>query len=118
MVIAVVVLVVVVGSDRLRVNPRPDRENSVPRRACSLLYIDYRYIDILNTKHIDKKRDTCIHRYAWCFIARATMRARSHYIFLVAFGRERKKMLACDFSYQVVKSSSITVIKSWYSYYT
>ena len=62
MVIAVVVLVVVVGSDRLRVNPRPDRENSVPRRACSLLYIDYRYIDILNTKHIDKKRDTCIHR--------------------------------------------------------
>ena len=62
MVIAVVVLVVVVGSDRLRVNPRPDRENSVPRRACFLLYIDYRYIDILNTKHIDKKRDTCIHR--------------------------------------------------------
>ena len=56
--------------------------------------------------------------HAWCFIAHATMRARSQYIFLVAFGRERKKMLACDFSYQIVKSSSTTSIKPWDSYYT
>ena len=40
------------------------------------------------------------------------MRARDQHSFLVAFGRERKKTLACEFSYYILKSSCPRVIKS------
>ena len=68
-----------------------------------LLYTNYRYIDILNTKHIDKKSDTCIHRsrvapHRSRVVLHSTRHnaseepkeVRKQYIFLVAFGRERK----------------------------